>query len=241
MQAVIGNGERQNTSATDPLVISELFGLHYVPKPRESQVSCNDNPRKGRKFEQVLEGARQVFMADGYEGASVDAIAKTAKVSKATLYSYFPDKRHLFTQVARAECQQLADQATASIDLTAPVAQVLRAAAEHMVGFILSDFSQSIYRVCVAESDRFPELGREFYESGPQLGIDAMVAYFDLACERGELEIDDKPLAASQFQSLCKVEIFEKRVFGVNDRFEQAEIDRVINGAVDMFLARYGA
>ena len=52
--------------------------------------------KKGRKFDQVIEGARTVFMRDGYEGASVDDIAREAGVSKATLYSYFPDKRVLF-------------------------------------------------------------------------------------------------------------------------------------------------
>ena len=57
---------------------------------------------KGRKVEQVLAGAHDVFMAEGYEGANVDAIAKAAGVSKATLYSYFPDKKSLFAAVARA-------------------------------------------------------------------------------------------------------------------------------------------
>lgn len=49
--------------------------------------------KKGRKFDQVLEGARVVFMRDGFEGASVDDIAREAGVSKATLYSYVPDKQ----------------------------------------------------------------------------------------------------------------------------------------------------
>ena len=64
--------------------------------------------RKGRKFDQVLAGARDVFMADGFEGASVDAIARVAGVSKATLYSYFPDKRLLFMEVAgsRPRCRR---------------------------------------------------------------------------------------------------------------------------------------
>ena len=56
--------------------------------------------KKGRKFDQVLEGARRIFMRDGFEGASVDDIARSAEVSKATLYSYFPDKRILFSEVA---------------------------------------------------------------------------------------------------------------------------------------------
>ena len=66
---------------------------------------------KGRKFDQVLSGARTVFMADGFEGASVDEIARVAAVSKATLYSYFPDKRLLFMEVANAECARQAQEA----------------------------------------------------------------------------------------------------------------------------------
>jgi len=67
--------------------------------------------KKGRKFDQVLDGARQIFMRDGFEGASVDDIARAAGVSKATLYSYFPDKRLLFSEVARLECNRQAEAA----------------------------------------------------------------------------------------------------------------------------------
>lgn len=200
----------------------------------------SDIPKRGRKYDQVLAGARTVFMADGFEGASVDAIAKQAGVSKATLYSYFADKRVLFTEVARVECRRQADQATANIDQSAPVDTVLRAAATHMIQFILSDFAQSVYRVCVGESDRFPELGREFYKSGPQISQDILRPYLELAMARGELVIQDTALAAFQFAALCKAEIFDKRVFGVQDTFSADEIERIITGAVQMFLARYG-
>ena len=67
--------------------------------------------RQGRKVAQVLEGARAVFMRDGFEGASVDEIAREAGVSKATLYSYFPDKRLLFMEVAKSECGRQAEAA----------------------------------------------------------------------------------------------------------------------------------
>ena len=55
------------------------------------------------KCAQVLEGARKVFMDRGYEGASVDEIARAAGTSKATLYSYFPDKRQLFEAVMQTQ------------------------------------------------------------------------------------------------------------------------------------------
>ena len=201
----------------------------------------SDSITKGRKYEQVLSGARQVFLADGFEGASVDDIAKASGVSKATLYSYFPDKRLLFTEVVRVECQHQTDQATANIDINAPAGTVLRAVASHLVAFVLSDFAQSVYRICVAEAERFPELGREFYESGPRVAKQTIAAFLSQAVSKGELQIDDIDLAAYQFAELCKADIFHKRVFGVRDGFSKDEIDRVINGAVDMFLARYGA
>ena len=195
---------------------------------------------RGRKFEQVLDGARAVFMADGFEGASVDTIAKAASVSKATLYSYFPDKKRLFMEVARCECGRQAKAAAANIDLSNPPAQVLHEAASHMLEFFLSDFGQRVFRICVAESDRFPELGQQFYESGPAVVQAVLVGYFDIAIERGELRIADKELAAHQFSELCKSYLFPRIVFGVQREFTDAEVTRVIEGAVDVFLARYG-
>ena len=197
--------------------------------------------RRGRKYDQVLEGARQVFLAQGYEPASVDEIARAAGVSKATLYSYFPDKERLFIAVIQTECSRQAESALAQIDPTAPVRTVLTAVARHIVGFVLSDFAQSFFRLCIAEAERFPELGRAFYESGPQLGHDRLGDYLREACDAGFLRIEDIGLAADQFQELCKAGIWARAVFGVQTRFSPAELDRVIGGAVDTFLARYAA
>ncbi len=197
-------------------------------------------PKKGRKFDQVLEGARNVFLSDGFEGASVDDIAKAAGVSKATLYSYFPDKRFLFMQVAKTECARQADHAIETINMDAPVRQVLHDIAIEMLEFVTSQFGKRIFRICVGESDRFPELGREFYESGPMLIRDRLVEYFQKAVDKGELEITDFRLAADQFHELCKADLFPRMVFNMTDEFTQEEKMRVVDGAVDMFMARYG-
>lgn len=197
--------------------------------------------RKGRKFDQVLEGARVIFLRDGFEGASVDDIAREAGVSKATLYSYFPDKRLLFMEVAKAECRRQATEAQALIDDTAPVEQVLRMAAERIMAFILSDFGQKVFRICVAESDRFPELGHEFYHSGPQVTRDAVSSYLRKAVARGALAIDDIELAADQFLQLCKVDLHERLIFGMANCCSPIDRKRVVDGAIQMFLARYGA
>lgn len=195
--------------------------------------------RRGRKFDQVLAGARDVFLRDGFEGASVDEIARAAGVSKATLYSYFPDKRLLFMEVARAECLRAADEAEALIDDGAAVADVLRLAGERIVTFAQSDFGQRMFRLCVAEADRFPALGAAFYDSGPLLIRARLVAYLEKAVARGEVRIDDLPLAADQFAQLCKADLHDRVVFGQGAAAPR-EVARVVEGAVEMFMARYG-
>lgn len=196
--------------------------------------------RTGRKFDQVLRGAREVFMADGFEGASVDDIARAAGVSKATLYSYFPDKRLLFVEVAQTECSHMADRVISMIDETKPAREVLEITAKQLTAFLISDFAQQVFRICVAERDRFPELGRAFYEAGPQNGQRQMAAYLEKAVAKGELAIENVQIAAEQFSELCKVRIWSRAAFGIQREFSQAEIDEVALQAVDMFMARYG-
>jgi len=197
--------------------------------------------KKGRKFDQVLDGAREIFLRDGFEGASVDEIARAAGVSKATLYSYFPDKRLLFSEVARIECNRQAEEALDVIGMGAPIEVVLHEAANRIVRFFLSDFGRQVFRICVSESYRFPELGRRFYESGPKLVRERMTKVLTPYVERGVLKIDDMDLAANQFGELCKADLFVRNLCGVCNDFNEQDVERVVNGAVEMFLARYRA
>ncbi len=209
----------------------------------DTGISMNDATpmvRKGRKFDQVLEGARIIFMADGFEGASVDDIAREAGVSKATLYSYFPDKRLLFMEVANQECARQSQSAIDNLDMTAQPRAVLAQTGRHFVRFITSKFGQQVFRICVAESDRFPEIGRAFYQSGPARMRSVMTEYFAEAMARGELHMDDLTLASDQFGELCKADIWPRLMFGVIDHVTPADIDRVVDGAVETFMARYG-
>lgn len=196
--------------------------------------------KQGRKWDQVLDGARTVFMRDGFEGASVDDIVREAGVSKATLYSYFPDKRLLFLEVAKSECKAQSDAAAARIEASGDVRAVLKDTAMRMVRFFMSDVGMQVYRIVVGESQRFPEVGREFYNSGPAMVRAMLVRFLTRAVEEGQLRIDDVELAADQFPELCKAGLHLQMVLGLRTRFTDEEIERVIDGAVDMFLCKYG-
>lgn len=202
-------------------------------------MNINSGIKRGRKFDVVLKGAREVFLRDGFEGANVDDIARAAGVSKATLYSYFSDKRLLFLEVVRTEIATITDHAMEVIDRTQPPALVLDAAARTIIAFNTSKMGLGIYRLCVAEAERFPELGKAFYAAGPVTGRAAMQEYFEEAIARGELDIPDPDLAADQFFELCRADLQLRLLLGVTTKPEKPEIDRIVEGAVSIFLARY--
>lgn len=195
--------------------------------------------KKGRKYDQVIAGAREVFLREGFEGASVDQIARDAGVSKATLYSYFPDKQALFMAVLTSQCQMQSEQAMGIEILQRPVPEALYSIAQSFLTFLMSDFSIQVFRVCVAESTRFPELGRAFYDSGPKQVLDQIAAYLGSEKVAQELKIDDPYMAADQFLQLCRADMLLRRILNVDTDDSPEKMDRIARETVATFLARY--
>ncbi|MEY8840895.1 TetR/AcrR family transcriptional regulator C-terminal domain-containing protein, partial [Cribrihabitans sp. XS_ASV171] len=117
---------------------------------------------------------------------------------------------------------------------------VLHFTATQVIAFLVSDFAQQVFRICVAEKERFPELACAFYEAGPQTGKDRISEYLKKAVDRGELRIDDIPMAAEQFSELCKTRLWNRAVFGLQTVFTTEEIEEVAGHVTEMFMARYG-
>lgn len=197
--------------------------------------------RLEQKYAQVLEGAREVFLASGFEGASVDDIARAGGISKATLYRHFPDKTALFKAVAEREFARQAalhpDVDHAGEPLEALLVDIATAALE----FSLSPFGQAIYRISVAESDRFPQLGRSFYATGSGRNRTRLTPVLTAAVERGELIPLDAGHASQVFFGIVRAGIFHKRLFSVDQPPSPEEIDAHARRAVAIFLRAYGA
>jgi AcrR family transcriptional regulator len=196
---------------------------------------------RGPKADQLMRGARKVFMERGFEGASVDEIARAAGASKATLYSYFPDKRQLFQAVVEAGCRrQGGGFKLIGPDENEPVGEALRRIAAEFGRFVLSPGALEMFRTCIAEAGRFPELGRAFYAAGPGKARLQLIEFLDDRVARGDLVIEDTALAADQFGALCKARLFLWALLGGEEPPGEAEIVRVADEAVRTFLARYG-
>lgn len=199
------------------------------------------SPRAERKCAQLLDGARSVIHAKGLDGASVDDIARAAGMSKATMYRYYPDKTALFAAVMMRDCGLQSGAMRCLQASDRPLDDVLREFAMQHIGFVLSAFAQDSFRTVVAESARFPEVGRAFYESHFDRARQSLAPVLADAAARGVLDLADPDRAAHQFFALCQAEVFYKRLFGIVADYSCAAIVAHARAATDAFLRIYRA
>src|SRR5260370_18474000 len=131
----------------------------------------------GTKRCQIVEGARRIFLAQGFDAASMGEIARAAGVSKGTLYVYFENKEQLFAAIVGQECQVQAE-GIFKFDLSDhDVDAVLTRLGIAYVQFLCRPGGpSSALRTVIAIAERMPEVGRRFYETGPAHGIALLAA-----------------------------------------------------------------
>ena len=190
---------------------------------------------------QILRGAGIVFAADGYEGASMSRIAAEASVSKGTLYNHFESKAHLFVAFVEAEIAQNLTQLFEGADAGTDPAATLGIIGRRFIRMMLSPTGRTIYRVVVSEAEKFPELARKFYEAGPAQAIGFMSRWLTAQSARGLMRVPDAEFAAEQFFSLCQTRVWFRCKLNLLPNPSEAMLDRVVDGAVEMFLHTYGA
>lgn len=199
-------------------------------------MDAGKDPAKAR---QILDGARQVFLNLGFDGASMGDIARAAGVSKGTLYVYFENKAELFSALIADERRhakrdfQLDPQST---DVPAD----LRRYGRNLLAYVSRARNIRSVRTVIAIAEKFPQVGREFYRDGPERGLDYLRAYLEAQAAAGRLHIDDCAMAARQLQILFHAGVINELLYGVRGTPDDAEIARVVDEAVETFLARYG-
>ncbi len=198
-------------------------------------------PRAREKCRQIMDGATRIFDEQGFEGASVDMIAETADVSKATLYKYFANKQELFKAVIQRQCEVYSERIAELSKVDGGLEDNLRAIAGNISQTVTSPLLTNLFRLAVAETTRFPDIARTFYESAPRAGENLIAAILQKHIDSGELAIDDVPLAARQFLELIKADFFHVAIFGIRTEFTQQDIDQSAENAVQTFLRAYRA
>ena len=191
------------------------------------------------KCRQIMEGARAVFLAQGFDGASMGEIARRAGVSKGTLYVYFDSKEALFEAIFEDESRLQAEQVFALESSDHDVEAVLTRLGVGLVNFLCQPGKASPLRTVIAIADRMPEIGKQFYEAGPACGIAMLASYIQRQVDAGTLAVEDCEVAAAQFIDACQSTLFKPVLFNFAPPPPLERIEHVVRIAVRTFLAAY--
>ncbi len=192
------------------------------------------------KRQQIMEGARRIFLQDGFDGASIGDIVRAAGVSKGTVYAYFPSKEKLFEALIIEDRRKQAEALFTLDESDQDVVRVLRRLGRTFLDMLLSPDNLDFLRIVVGASTKFPQLGKAFYEAGPCEGTNRLASYLNRLTEQGILVVDDTQLAARQFLDLCKTGIHLRMMLGDRTAPASEEIEHNLDGAIKVFLAAYG-
>jgi len=185
----------------------------------------------------ILDAALRVFSNTGYSATTMDDIAANAGLSKPTLYQYFESKYALFTAMmlrARGPMMTQFDAGTAG-----DMVSVLHKFSWKYARTILSPEFLSLARLIIGEVQRFPEIGRAYQASGPDMLLQAIIEYLDTQRSAGRLTFDDAELAAQDLWGLILSAPRNRALHEPNVVTTEAAIKRSIDNGLRVFLRAY--
>jgi len=191
------------------------------------------------KRRQILDGARAVFFAAGFDGASMNDIVRAAGVSKGTLYAYFESKEDLFKAIIREQKALTAERLCMFVS-GGDVRDMLADFGRRLLFKLTDPEHISLARVVIGATEKFPAVGRALYEAGPLYGATRLAKELRRLEDAGHLKLPDPEHAAWQFVDLCQSGVYKRVLFGVADRAEPKEIEASVAAAVDVFMKAYG-
>jgi len=187
----------------------------------------------------ILDAALKVFSETGYSGATMDAVAIAAGLSKPTLYQYFDSKEALFSAMMLGERDHM-------------MAVFEHPTAEGMVADLLSfawDYADtvlrpdmlSLARLIIGEVQRFPEIGRAYQEAGPDRLLRGIIGYLLQQRAAGRLYFDDAELAAEDLWGLILSAPRTQALYLPDRQPSRSQLARYIHNGLRVFLRAYSA
>ncbi len=199
--------------------------------------ATRDEPRG--KAEAVLAAAERAFLAAGFGAVTMDAVARGAGVSKATVYAHYSGKEALFgAVVARLSERRFHSFSVEALD-PIDVEASLTAIAIQFLELVLSIEAIALNRIIIAEVTRFPALGAVFWSAGPERTRVQIERFLRRAVASGSLAVADPRLAAEQFTALARGEIHLRSLLRLEDPSDPAALKAAAERAVATFLSAF--
>ncbi len=199
--------------------------------------------RSDRKRQAIMAAATSLFLSHGYDGTSMDDVASLAEVSKPTVYKHFADKEGLFFAIILATTDRMDELVRLVVDAlarTENLEQDLTRFAQRFLSALMQPEVLRLRRLVIANAERFPDMGRAWYQSGVERALGTLAGQFRRLHEQGSLQLEDAQLAADHFVGLL-LWIPVNRVMFSGDAAasSEAELDDYAGAAVRAFLRAY--
>ncbi|MGQ3211300.1 TetR/AcrR family transcriptional regulator [Shinella sp.] len=194
------------------------------------------------KREQILDGAKRVFMEQGFEAASMNDITRAAGVSKGTIYVYFENKEDLFGDMIERERRKLTETVRHALDSDQTLDKALNDFGMLFATHMTADHTIRAMRMVIAANHRLPTLCSRFFSASAINPVSVLQDYLNRQVAAGTVTCDDTAQAAKQFIELTTVGLFKPRIFGSMEEVPpRAVIEKNVASAIRVFLAAYGS
>lgn len=208
--------------------------------PKSTRTSGRPSAKQAAaRMEKILNTAADIFLKEGFDRASVAAIAKLAGASKETLYSRFPTKEELFEAVMSRKTEILLRKFSRVLVQKQSIQNVLELYGSNLLDFMLLPEMQRLSRILISAAPQFPELAGEFWRLCSEREQEQLAMYLETQIESGILVRMDTRKAAELFFSLCLGQFLLHASLLVRKAPKKAEKKAHIRAAVHMFLAAY--
>jgi TetR/AcrR family transcriptional regulator, mexJK operon transcriptional repressor len=199
-----------------------------------------DPPRAQAKRAQIRLAAQALFLAEGFERTTMDAITGAAGVSKQTLYHYYPSKEQLFADVLHALALNRVwldvpvEQLEAAVATSEDLERVLLQIAQSLAKSLTDPAYVALVRVLIAEVPRFPHLAEAFWNAVPLRGQTVFSALLKRASACGLVSVRQPDLALRLFVGSLLTYLLDS-IFGAQEA-EDVPSGEQIAELVRMFM-----
>ncbi|MDE1900367.1 MAG: TetR/AcrR family transcriptional regulator [Alphaproteobacteria bacterium] len=207
--------------------------------PDSTEKTRCGRPKDSVKRDEIVAAATQLFLDNGFELTSMEAVARQAGVSKLTIYSHFADKNELFHAIMQTRCVRLGMPESFMAFADRPVVDALTQIAGSVAAIVFHEDSIRLQRLIYAGVQRHPDIVKTFYETGPKR---VRAAFADLLREfdaQGVLAVPDAARATEQFFSLIKGERLLRTLMGIIPLPTPEELAIHVRASVALFVAAY--
>jgi TetR/AcrR family transcriptional repressor of mexJK operon len=185
--------------------------------------------------DRLRRAAIDTFLANGFDGTTMEAVAAAAGITKRTLYAKYPDKRALFAAVVPWALSTMRWGELPQPDTTGDLRATLIKLGRNAIARVVDPQVVQLTRIAMSTTDEFPQFAEAAQSMTWSPRHRAVAAVLEHHAQLGTIEVDDVEFAAEQFLAMVSGFPAMLALFGL--RRSGRDEERRLKHAVDLFLS----